>query len=489
MTKASRDALMTTHGLRSRVGRNIRRVLLLNPPLRPEQIAGDYVDWAGTYPPMGLCCLAAVLRESGYQVSILDAEAERLDLERTLDAIAGWAPDLVGISCKSLWVKSADRVARRLKERLPGVPLVAGGHHVTAMPLRSLRDFPAFDVIVVGEGEHTLLELIETWNGGGDLQAVPGLALRVDGEDGIVTTPRRRIGNLDDLPLPAWDLLPDIASHYRAPVFQTRAYPVFWWATSRGCAGHCRFCDRTVFGNRVTRYSPEYILSMARRLTEQYRFRHIMFDDDNFLINRSHAHRVLDALERARLGFTFTCNSRVDTIDMETLSRLKRAGCWQINYGIESGSQRILDAMDKRITVEQIEQALRLTKKAGIRTYGFIIVGYPGETKETIRETYELIRRCPIDDVGVFSFTPLPGSEIYATIGEHGSFDEDWEKGNSLSHSVFLPSGWSEEELLAALERMLEACYLKWSQLAALPRRFTSPHHVKMVWKSLSKAT
>ncbi len=479
---------MSRTGDRTAKRQTVSRVLLLNPPLRPEQVAGKFADWGGTYPPMGLCSLASVLREEGYEVSILDAEAERLGEDETVERIVRWAPDLVGLTCKSLWIKSAARVAARLKKRLPRVPLVAGGHHVTALPLLSLRDFPAFDIIVVGEGERTLLNLVETWNTGGDLLAVKGLALRDADGSGRLTAPRERIQMLDSLPFPAWDLLPDIPNNYRAPVFQTRSYPVFWWVTSRGCSGQCRFCDRTVFGNKVTRYGTEYVMTMARQLQEQYRFKHIMFDDDNFLVNRAHAHRLLDELERARLGFTFTCNSRVDTVDEETLGRLKRAGCWQITYGIESGSQRILDSMNKRIKVEQIERALRLTKKAGIRTYGFIIVGYPGETRETIKETYDLIRRSPIDDVGVFAFTPLPGSAIYDSIAEHGQFDEDWEKGNSLSHSAFLPEGWSEPELLAALERLLDACYLKWSQLSALPRRLTSPYHAKMVWKSLVKA-
>ena len=275
---------------------NIKKVVLVNPPMRPEQVYGSIVEWGSISPPTGLCYIAAFLREKGYDVCIIDAEALKLDTTGTVEEILRQNPDMVGIACKTLWIVNAHTLAGKLKERIPQIPIVAGGNHVTALPERTLKEFPSFDILIIGEGEHTLLELIESLNTGGTLHNVNGLAFRAKDEIHI-THPRVRIRNLDDLPFPAYDLLPDMATRYTPVLTYVEKLPAFSIVTSRGCPGQCTFCDRKVFGNRLTTHSPEYILALIKELYHKYGIRYLVFDDDNLLLKKNHLFKLLDLLE------------------------------------------------------------------------------------------------------------------------------------------------------------------------------------------------
>jgi len=462
----------------------VKRVVLVNPPMRIDQVYGTFSAWGGASPPTGICYVAAVLREHGFDVSIVDAEALALDNTEAVRRILAQEPQIVGVACKTLWVENAHRVAQELKALAPPVLTVAGGNHVSALPERSLQEFPAFDVVVVGEGERTFFELVAALNEGRDLATVPGLAVRQNGHI-VRTAPRERIANLDELPFPAFDLLPELATHYRPALTSVERLPAFSVVASRGCPCHCTFCDRGIFGNRVTKHSPEYTVELLRTLVETHGIRYLLFDDDNLLLNKKHLFRLLDLMKETGLGLPFTCQSRVDTVDEDRLGRLKEAGCRMILFGIESGSQQILDAMKKGITVEQIREAVALTQKFRIRTQGFFILGYPGETEETMRETVELIRECRFDDVGVFLFSPLPGSEVYSNVARYGRFVEDWSKMNSLDEVVFVPHGLSEEMLKEYSDRCYKACYARPYQALSLLKRCTSPAHLKALASSV----
>ncbi len=468
----------------SQVRRDIRRVVLVNPPMRIEQVYGIFSPWGGASPPTGMCYIAAVLREQGFDVSILDAEALGLDCGETVSRILAKDPQIVGLACKTLWVENAHRVARELKARAPDVMVVAGGNHVTALPERSLQAFPAFDLVVVGEGEKTFLELATALNDGRDLKSVPGLALRENG-GAARTPPRERIRNLDELPFPAFDLLPDLATHYRPALTSVEKLPAFSVVASRGCPCHCTFCDRGVFGNRVTTHSPEYTVALLRTLVDTYGIRYLLFDDDNLLLNRKRLFRLLDLMKDQELRLPFTCQSRVDTVDEERLRCLKEAGCRMVLFGIESGSQRILDAMKKGITVDQIRKAIALTHEFRIRAQGFFILGYPGETEETMQETVQMIRDCRFDDVGVFLFSPLPGSEAYRDIVAQGTFAEDWSRMNSLDEVVFVPEGLTAEKLREYSDRCYRACYAGARQALSLFKRCTSLAHLRALASSV----
>jgi anaerobic magnesium-protoporphyrin IX monomethyl ester cyclase len=461
------------------------KIVLVAPPMRMEQVYGDFSEWGSISPPTGLCYIAALLRENGVQVEILDAEALGLGLSETVRRIVAAQPDMVGITCKTLWVDSAGRLADALKRDMPDVCIVAGGNHPTAIPERTLNEFPAFDIVAIGEGEYTFLELLRTLEQGGNLQDVAGLAFRRD-QRIIRTAPRGRVLDLDKLPLPAFDLLPEL-THYRPPLNSVEKLPAFSLVASRGCPAQCTFCDRSVFGNRVVTHSPEYIVDMVETLRNEHGIRYLLFDDDNLLLNRRHLYRLLDLLEERDLVTPFTCQSRVDTIDEEKLKRLKRADCRMILYGVESGSPQILEAMKKGITTDQVKRAICMTRDAGIKPAGFFILGYPGETEETLQETVDLIRGCDFFDVGVFLFTPLPGSEAYQGIEHFGQYTEDWERTNALDQVVFVPEGLTEEQLMHYSDLCYKACYLRPKQILTAYQRCSTRAHFRAVLQSLRK--
>ncbi len=229
------------------------------------------------------------------------------------------------------------------------------------------------------------------------------------------------------------------------------------------------------------------MVSLVKELHDKHGIRYLMFDDDNLLLNKNYLFRLLDLLEEAGLRLPFTCQSRVDTISTEKLDRLKKAGCRMIQFGIESGSQTILDAMKKGITVDQIRTAIALTRRAGIRAYGFFILGFPGETESTLQETMNFIKECRFGDVGVFLFTPLPGSEVYTNVRQYGTYTEDWGRMNALDQVVFVPKSLTPEMLVDYSNRCYTACYSRPGQVLSVLKRCSSMAHVKAYLRSIPK--
>jgi anaerobic magnesium-protoporphyrin IX monomethyl ester cyclase len=459
-------------------GRFVEKVVLVAPPMKPEQVWGELADWADNYPPLGLCYIGAYLRENGYDVTIIDAEALRYSIAQTVECIGDQKPDIVGFNCKTLWVNNAHRVAQALKDRLPDVPIVAGGHHPTALPERTLKEFPCFDILVLGEGEVTFYELLQALNNDKDITQVNGLAFKADGTP-YFTPPRERIKNLDELPMPAFDLIPSLETHYPASLIYAIKEASFPLMTSRGCPSQCTFCDRSVFRNRVTFHSPEYVMAMIEHLHHNHNIRYFIIDDDNFFLKKTHMYALLDMLKSSGLSIKFTCQGRVDTIDEEKLQRLKESGCKRVMFGIESGSQLILDNMKKDITVEQAKKAIDMTKKAGLLTMGLFILGFPGETEETLKETTDFIYECKLDDIICAFYLPLPGSEAYQDIEKHGTYHEDFENSNSTEPQVFVPQGTTVEMLKFYHAKCQNACYARTYQFRSFSRRVPTQKHLK----------
>jgi len=434
-------------------------IVLIYPPLRRGEVYGPYENAENVLPPLGLASLAAVCREAGKTVSVIDAVAERLSLEETARRAAALRPAAAGISAATVAIENAGLLAGLLKERLPGIAVLVGGPHVTAVPEKTLSLFGSFDIAVVGEGERTLLELLETLRRDGDLASVRGIAFRSGG--GVtVTPPRPFIEDLDTLPMPAYDLLPDLARVYRPAAHNFKRLPSTSMITSRGCPGRCIFCDLKTFGNRCRRNSIPYVMRVVEQLTGRFGIRDLRIPDDTFVISRRHVLSFCNEILARGLDISWSCQARVNMVDPELLGAMKGAGCWQIDYGIESGSQRILDTLRKGITREQALRALRWTRAAGIQTKGYFMLGSPGETAETIRETILFAREAALDSFQVSFFTPFPGSPVYDEISAHGVLEEQW-GSMSIWNPVFVPRGMSKAQLVAASRRALRSFYLR----------------------------
>ena len=422
-----------------------------------------YKELAGAgneLPPLGISILAAITRDHGYETIILDAMALKLSIDQAVEKILKLRPKYLGVTSTTIGIFSAAEVVRRVKEKNKEIISILGGPHLTAVPEETMRRFPEFDIAVIGEAEETVIDLLECLENYKTIDEVKGLLIR-RGNSLKITEPRQSIENLDTIPLPAWDLLPDLLKFYQPPADSLYRYPSTLLITSRGCPGQCIFCDRSVFGNRVRGYSAEYVIKAIEFLQKNYGIKDLFIEDDNFLVLRQRLKDICQTIINKKIDISFSVMGRVDMVNEEILDLLKKAGCWQINYGLESGSQKILDILHKNITIKQSLEALKLTKKAGIRTKGLFMMGCFGETKETIRETINFIKKAPLDDFHITCFTPLPGAQSYNMAKNYGYFDPDWKKVSMFGADNFVPNGFTKEEIERYYRKAWRAFYLK----------------------------
>lgn len=435
------------------------RILLATPPTDSVNRYGNLAGAGSSQPNLGLLMLAAAVRADGHQPLLLDAGACDLPWDEALRRAVTFAPDVVGLTATTLEVAAAARFAEELRLKLPQVRVVLGGSHVSAVPMETLLRFPIFELAVVGEGEETLCALLAVLAVDGDLATVPGLLLR--DATGLCSTGRRPyILDLDQLPLPAWDLLDGFPRRFSPPAFKTRQLPAASLVTSRGCPNRCIFCDRSVFGASCHGYSADYVVRMIRELYDVHGVREIAFEDDTFVTFRSRLAEICRRLIDMKLDLSWSCLGRVNHVEAATLALMQQAGCWQISFGIESGAQPILDTIRKNVTLAQIRSAVALCRVAGIKSKGFFIVGHPGETAETLRQTIDFALELPLDDLSVTMLTPFPGTELQARAAEFGSFDADWAKMNLLN-AVFVPYGLTADDLEVAQRELLRRFYLR----------------------------
>ena len=434
-------------------------IVFVDPPVSLKKRYGKLAGAANTMPSLGLLSLAAVARLNGFNSYIVEASSLGLDYQAAIEEILKHSPDYVGITATTLSINNAAILAKMIKERKAAVCTIIGGAHLTALPEETMSLFPQFDIGIIGEGEQTIVELLQASHNSRNLNDIRGLIIR-NGHGLRITDRRQFIEDLDKLPLPAWDLLTGFPQAYRPPAFRFRRLPAASIVTSRGCPMKCIFCDRSVFGERCRIFSTDYVLEMVRILYQKYGIREILIEDDTFVISKARLVAICEGLLKEDLILSWSCLARIDMVDTGILALMKKAGCWQIGYGIESGAQKILDFIQKGIKLEQIETAVRLTKEAGILAKGFLMVGHPTETTETIKQTIEFIRKIDLDDISVFKFTPLPGSGVHKIASHFGEFKNDWGR-MSLLETVFVPYGLTRDELEKYTRLALRKFYLR----------------------------
>lgn len=410
----------------------------------------------------GICTLAAVARHKSYSVEIIDAMALKLDNEALAAIIAGKNPKYLGISACTMDIIAAADLAARIKGVKPSIRIIIGGPHITALPQETMDEFPIFEIGVIGEGEDTLAELLDVLGGKSAkvLTDVDGLIFR-KGNALVTTKPRAFIMDLDALPLPAWDLLPDLRRYYFAPAWTMHSGQTATIITSRGCPCQCIYCDRKVFGNVVRYHSPEYVLEMMRTIHKKYDIGHLRIGDDNFIINKKRLHAICDYLIKEKMMLTWSCLARVDSVDPDMLARMRKAGCWSIAVGVETGSQEIHDVEKKGVTLERIEDAVAMIRKAGIRTISFNIVGHPLETVETMKKTIEFNKRIKVDEFKTQFMVPFPGTELYQNAERYGTLERDWKKMTVFNDPIFVPYGLTKEDLITWNKRGFRSFYLQ----------------------------
>lgn len=472
------------------------KVLLVNPPVSFDVFYGewDMSDVKSSSPPLGILSLASMIRKYGYPVKVVDAHADGLNIEQIKQIIKDYQPDVVGVTAMTVMISAAAEIANAVKEVDSNIVTILGGVHVTAEPIETLRRYSQFDYAVVGEGEVVFTEFLnKTWkdnNVHNNWRNCLSLVWR-EGDKINVNSRRAFFKSLDEFPPPAFDLVPNLFNHYRLSVFGTKKFKSVGLVTSRGCTGKCTFCDLGVVGRGYRANTAQYLIDLMKELYHKYGVSDFLFYDDLFVGSRPRLQEVCDMIIREKLPFTWSCCARVDFIHKDMLKLMKDAGCWMIEYGIESGCQRIIDSMRKNITKEKIRDIINATHEAGIVTKGNFIFGNPGEDHWSIVESIDFACSIKLNYAQHTFLQPLPGSELYETAGKYGSFDPSWDRFNTFSIN-FIPKGFTRDMLVAYSKYFWNRFYLRphiiWQELIKI-RSLQDVHRAWLAFKGFIKAT
>ncbi|MEM2968486.1 MAG: radical SAM protein [Candidatus Bathyarchaeia archaeon] len=372
-------------------------------------------------PPLGLSYVAAALEKAGFKVEMLDNYLLRKPINEVAELVKHANPEIVGMTCSSASYPRCVETAKAIKEALPSCIIVVGGWHPSYVP-DSMLQHPEIDYVVMGEGERAMVELAACLTKGDEAAAkqVAGVAYRHSGK--IVQTPQKFITNLDELPFPARHLLP--MHLYEKEIPYLKAKPFTTMNIVRGCPFNCVYCEtRRLWGQTCRAFSPPRVVDEIVHLTEKYGIRGIYFVGDNFTINKKRTMELCELIKKSQLDIEWVCDTRADMISRELLQAMKEAGCRTIWFGVESGSPRILEKINKGITKEQTAQAFKLCREAGIQIASSFIMGIPGETLEDIELTYKFAKKLDPDWAQFNVYIAVPGSGLYDEVMQKGLYD------------------------------------------------------------------
>ncbi len=420
------------------------RILLIHPlGYDPQHAEADISRMANLMPPLGLALLAAFIEQEGFTADIIDCFAVGDADSRIDDYVRRHRPGFVGLSCTTHGFLDAARIAKRIKDMSSDCLTIVGGPHVSALREGVLDGYDGIDFAVIGEGERPLLGLMKS--GGRSLAEIPGLVYRQAGEIRFSGLQDKGIC-MDDLPLPAYEKLEGFPASYQLPVFNYPKAPNTSCISSRGCPYQCSYCDRSVF-RRTFRYnSADYLYAHLEHLRGRFNIRHVNFYDDNFTFHRGRIEEFCNQMIARPLGMTFNCAARSEHLDKPLVKLMKRAGCWMISLGIETGDPDLLVQHRQNADLDLLAEKIRDIHAVGIRVKGLLMLGLPGESHESFQRTMDYVFSLPIDDVNLSRFTPFPGSPIYERIHELGEFNDDWASMDCIN-TVFVPHGLSRKEL------------------------------------------
>lgn len=448
--------------------KKISKILLINPPQISE---GKFIDgYQGTrpvLPPLGLAYIAAYLEKHGYKVDIFDGMVEAATPKEIASRVSAY--DLVGITSITFQAILTYQVLEEVRRSNPSLPVVIGGPHVSCLPLEPLERGLA-DFSVVGEGEEAMLGILEAYKNGRDFSSVPGVAFR-RGNKIYAPAGSGMIQDLDALPLPARHLLP--MRKYRTSAVRTRRSPALSMITSRGCPMRCTFCFNSLpYRKQVRLLSAGKIVNEMVHLISEYGAKEIHFWDDNFLVNKARTNEFFEIMKSRKLYIPFDCEGIINSFDPQVLRKIKKVGCYSVSYGIESGSQRMLDLMKKQTAIDTIKKVVKETKSLGLDVRGYFLFGFPTETKEEILETIDFAKRLRLTDATFSLLIPLPGTEIYEMVKDEPQLMKDYWNKIILSEIsfprtplVYRPKDIDENELLYLHRIALKRFYFQPHQL------------------------
>lgn len=442
------------------------RILLINPPMSPEEIYAHYGKSAPILAPLGICYIAAVLEQNNYEVAIIDCVAEGLSFKQLEQRIRRFKPDTAGITATTVMFHNAIKTASLIRSISKDIINVLGGNHISSIPAVTIKNNPIFDIGIFGEGEFTMLELVRLIEKEKKykkkLKKVKGIVFREKNKIRI-NQPRGPIKDLDILPFPARHLLPDIRL-YSTNLSIGQKPPLAHIIPSRGCPFRCIYCDQNVFGHKWRHFSSGYVIRELEHLIKKYGVKTIQFQDDLFTFDKKRVEEVCNAIIEKKWDIEWNLSSRVNLISEELGRRMYKAGCRIIYFGIESGDQNVLNFIKKGTTIEQIKKGIASVKKAGLIPHGSFIIGLPTDTRKTIERTIKLALELPLEAVTFHIATPYPNTEFEKIAPKYGTvISQNWSQYRSHPDKiVFTPKGLTNKYLLKKQEEAYRRFYLRW---------------------------
>jgi anaerobic magnesium-protoporphyrin IX monomethyl ester cyclase len=386
------------------------------PPLKGAWYLGKRL------PPLGLAYVAGALEKAGFQVEILDNYMLKKPTDQVKILVQKLHPEIVGITCGSATYTRCVETAQAIKEVLSSCRVVVGGWHPSYVP-ESMLQHPEIDYVVMGEGERAMTDLATGITKGEDektLASIPGVACKLKGE--VIKNAPTFIGNLDEVPFPARHLLP--MQLYDRTIEFLKVKPVDIMSIARGCQFNCAFCEtKKLWGNSCRGFSPGRVVEEIQYLIQNYGTKGVYFINDNFTIRKKHVEDICELIGKNKLDVEWVCDTRANLVSRDLLRKMKSAGCRTIWFGVESGSPRILEKLNKNVTLEQTERAFRLCREEGIQIACSFIMGIPGETVRDMEASFRFAKKLDPDWCRFNIYIALPESSLYQEVLQSNRYD------------------------------------------------------------------
>lgn len=465
------------------------KAYLINPPaaggikmVREGRCMQRKGAWTTVWPPVTLATMAGMLLKEGIEVKLDDCIAEDIAYDKLKTRIAKFKPDLVVINTATASIYSDLDCARVTKEVSSDIKTVAFGLHVTVLPEEAFLMEPCLDYVIRGEPEFCLLELVRALKQNNNLENIKGLSYRDNSR--MQHNPDRQFNDdLNKLTFPAWGLIN--LDSYPLPL---TGEPFLLITTSKGCPHRCIFCPaKPFYGSRLRFRQPEVVVDEMSYDKERFGIRQFLIWSESFTEDKDFVIRFCDEILKRQLNVAWVCNSRVDKVDLEMLKTMKRAGCWMIGYGVESGCQEILDNVKKDITVEKIEKAIKWAKEAGLEVTAHLIFGLPGETLDTGLNTIKWLNRLNVDFAQIYCAVPWPSTLLYSIAqGKGWLITKEW--GLYEQNHCVLDTGEITPKQVEYLRRLaIRKFYLSPKRLLAVLRKINSVRRMRIFIKMVNE--
>ncbi len=447
------------------------KVLLINPGMDFSKF-GSFKRYMQPMPPIGLAYLAAVLKKEGVELKVIDDFADRIGIKGVVAALKEYSAGIVAVSCLTPSAPYVLQMASALRVHNPAIKIILGNVHASIF-YESILEQGLVDVIVHGEGELALPEVVRALEHKKELSSIRGISFLSEGK-AVKTQEREPIKEIDSLPYPAWEYFP--VKKYGFLPFMDIAKPALSVLSSRGCVYKCSYCSLLYMNNHYRARDPVKVIDEIEYLVDRFGVRQVGFVDPIFPLSRKSGMDFSAEMIRRGLNkkVVWICETRIDSVDRELLKVMKEAGCKRILYGIESGSQETLDNVNKDACLDLVKKNISETRRLDIETAGLFMVGFPGETRPMVEETIKLARELDLDFAKFAIVTPFPGSQLYTQLVRSGKLNrQDWDN--------FVTFNPDPRKLVSVNENIPAA------ELIALQRRAHREFYLRprLVWKHL----